>query len=459
MSPNPDASLLRRFLTNIHAKPITDADRERASWHLIDWLACAAAGRKSPAGDSFGRLLSAHGRSQSSAPGDASAIGTGFGDWAMVAMHNGALGNVLEMDDVHRSSILHPGPVVIPAALALAEARQLPMSELLDAIIKGYEITIRLGEAIGRSHYRYFHNTSSCAGAGAALAVAHLLELSPQQTLWAIGNALSRTGGLWQMRHEKVLTKQWHTAQAAHSGALSAELAGLELSGPESILEGQQGFFAAFSDDAQPKAFNAEHKHWRLYDCSFKPWPACRHVHPAMDVLLSMRTMALTQDPLGQVKRIDVYCYADALTFCDRPKPTTELEAKFSIQHALAAILLWGEPKMAHYQAEAFNHDNIQRLRQRIYLHVCDDIEGAYPAHFGARVEISLSSGGQLSRAHADTLGDPERPLSSEQLANKARMLLELGGMPLSACEQLLKRDWLEDASPAQLTALLGSIL
>ena len=444
-------SLSKQLLIDIDQMPITQHDRARAGEHVLDWLACASLGKLSDAGRAYQGLLSLD------EGGKCTALGGQQTSMQNAAQHNGALGNVLEMDDIHRRSILHPGPVIIPAALAAAEQINCSLETFLSAIIKGYEVTIRMGEAIGRSHYRYFHNTSTCGTLGAAMATTSILGLSQQQTLWAMGNAGSTAGGLWQMRNEKVLTKQWHNAQACHSGLMAAFMAQQNLTGPEYILEGPQGIFNALSDDASPDVFVEKQSVWRMYDCSFKPWPACRHAHGAMDVLLEI--LQQNSIDIADIERIDVGVYQDAQLFCNRLTPETSLEAKFSIQHALAAILLWGEPKLEHYNQAAFEQAQCSALRQRINVQTDAHIESAYPQHFGARCKVLFKNGQTLVRSQQDTLGDPEKPLTPEQRHNKARMLLSHAGMSEENIAQLCAFDWLQAAPITTLSALLRPAL
>lgn len=443
-------SLTKQLLIDINQMPITQADLTRAGQHVLDWVACASAAKSSEARRAYQALLLLDD------VGKCTAIGGQKINMQNAVQFNGALGNVLEMDDIHRTSILHPGPVVIPAALAAAEQTECSLEAFLTAIIKGYEVTIRMGEAIGRSHYRYFHNTATCGVLGAAMAAASVFELSLQQTLSALGNAGSTTGGLWQMRNEKVLTKQWHNAEASRSGLMAAFMSKQNLTGPEYILEGPQGIFNALSDDPSIENFIKTHPNWRIYDCSFKPWPACRHAHGAMDVLLEILNKHSIN--LDDIERIDVGVYQDAQLFCDRITPETSLEAKFSIQHALAAILLWGEPQLEHYTVSAIAEVASLELRQRIHVYIDEDIESQYPQHFGAKCSVVLKSGQCIEHQQQDTLGDPEKPLSKKQLHNKAQMLLSHGGVSQQKIEQLCAFDWLQTAPVSTFSALLSPV-
>ena len=437
-------SLTEQLVSALLAKPIEQHDRLRACYHLLDWLGCVAAGSPSEVAGIYRSLLA-------SESGSSTALWQGQSSFDTALAYNAALGNVLEMDDVHRRSILHPGPVVIPAALAVAEQQSASLEQLLDAIIIGYEVTIRIGSAIGRSHYRFFHNTSSCGAFGAAMAAGLLWQLTPAQLVAALGNAGSRTGGLWQMRHEGVHTKQWHNAEAAKSGVAASRLAKSGMTGPVAILEGPQGLFAAMSDDAVPERVLDDQPHWLLHDCTFKPWPACRHAHPALDVVSSV--LAEHAVTTAEVQHILIETYQDALTFCDKPMPVTAAEARFSIQHAVAARMIWGEPELWHYQPAHLAEPAVAALRQRIRLQVADDLEQGYPMHFGARCQLTLIDGRTLTYQLDDTLGDPERPLSTEQLVAKARRLFAVAGLSKSCIDDLTSLGW---AKTSELSTVFG---
>jgi 2-methylcitrate dehydratase PrpD len=340
------------------------------------------------------------------------------------------------MDDVHRSAVLHPGPVIIPAALATAIQTQAHIDRVLEAIVRGYEISIRLGRAVGLGHYRHWHPSSTCGALGAAMAAACVRGLDEPRTAWALANAGTRTGGLWQMRHEAVPSKALHTALAAHSGWLAAGLAAQGFSGPLSLLEGEQGLFAAMAPEADSAALIAPADQWLIHEVSFKPWPACRHAHPAMDALMAL-------DALPEPESIDsvsVETYQAALDFCDCPHPATPGQARFSIQHALASILVHGRPRMRHYEPDALNHARVHNLRSRIQLSGCSRFNKAFPDHFGAAVRIRTRGGEQRVAAVADAWGDPEWPLSDTDLAAKAGDLFEHAGLETARAQRIIEQ-------------------
>jgi 2-methylcitrate dehydratase PrpD len=225
-------------------------------------------------------------------------------------------------------------------------------------------------------------------------------------------------------------------AEAARSGWLAAMLAARGVPGPRAVLEGPQGLFAATAPQADPAGILADEPDWLLAQVSFKPWPACRHAHPAIDAL--RRALPAALDP-ATVGRIEIATYADALRFCDRPRPTTEMEAKFSLQHCAALVLVHGTPRLQHFLPTALEGDPLPQLRARVVLSEHAGLSARYPAHYGARVRVLLRDGTILEGAADDAWGDPEWPLDEAALIDKARTLIAWGGLDTSTAARLLE--------------------
>jgi 2-methylcitrate dehydratase PrpD len=326
------------------------------------------------------------------------------------------LGNLLEMDDIHRGAILHPGPVIWPTILRGGDTT---LDEALAAAVRGYEAMIAIGSMLDARHYAYWHNTSTAGVFGAAAAAASALGANAEQVTAALGLAGSVAGGFWQMRNEPVMAKQWHVAHAVETGSAAAHHACCGISGPRFILEGPQGLLAATCDRARPLELHAG---WKLEEVSFKPWAACRHTHPAITAALELRAAGALEG------LITVQTYRDALTFCDRPEPRTVTEAKFSLQHAIAVVRARGAPRLEDFEPEAIA--TLAGLRQEVRVEEDAELTAAYPRRFGAQVATAL---GQVTCR--DALGDPERPLSAESLIAKARALMRWGGLAASEAD------------------------
>lgn len=389
-------------LAGVLAAEVSKADRARAKLHLLDWAGCAVAGRAEPAG----RILLAG--------LEPTPAGRAFA-W-------GGLGNILEMDDVDKRGLLHPGPSIIPAVIAAALDKDVSGDRILNAIVRGYEATIRLGRAVGPGHYALWHNTGTCGAIGAAAACASLMELDVPATAHALALAVSQSAGLWQTRHEPAsMGKQLHCSVAARAGLDAARLAVAGFRGPLSILEGKQGFFAAMCPGADPAGVLAGPAGWRIHDVSFKPWPACRHAHATIDAALALRERVNVLDTDGDIL---VETYRDALVFCDKPEPKTVIEAKFSLQHTVAVVMLRGKPELADFTPGTIEAADVKAIRSRVKLCLSEAFEGQYPARFGASVSIA----GETASA-PDALGDPENPVGVDVLLGKANALFEAGGL------------------------------
>lgn len=408
-------------LAAILARPVGEADRARARLHVLDWAGCVTAGAVEP-GAAEPRALAALEGS-----GPCRVVGGRRAGPQAAALANGPMGALLEMDDVDKRGLLHPGPVVMPAALATAEVAGVEDGgAFLDAVVRGYEAMIRVGRAAGPGHYRNFHATGTCGPFGAAGAAASLLGLSQHQTAWALANAGQQAAGLWQVRHEAVFTKALHDGRAAANGVAAALLARAGYAGPLSHFEGPQGFFAALCDGADPQGVVAgPDGPWALHDVSFKPHAACRHAHAAIDAVLRLRHQARGR-PLV---RLEVASYRDALTFCDRPDPRTPGEAKFSLQHAAAVAWIHGDAGLARFTSDAIAEPEAAALRAQVSVREDAEATARYPARFGARAVAVLENGERLETEVLDAFGDPEWPVTTADIEAKAHSLMGWGGL------------------------------
>ena len=225
------------------------------------------------------------------------------------------------------------------------------------------------------------------------------------------------------------MTKQLHTAHAAQAGYNAAALAELGFTGPEYMLEGEQGFFQAMCPDPLPERIVEEPDGpWKMWATSFKPWPACRHVHAAIDSALEIRSQYRFNP--ADIASVSVRTYGDAKRFCDRLNPQTAIEAKFSFQHTVATVLLSGEPSLSDFGPDAIHREDVTALRDRTAVEVDAAFESRYPARYGSRVDVRFKDGHHISADVPDALGDPENPLSDERIVHKAQHLMMEAGLP-----------------------------
>jgi 2-methylcitrate dehydratase PrpD len=401
-------SLTRSLTQLIETKPTRDDDFAAAAFFVLDAVANGVAARHTPQGTMLREWYGRSGR-----------------DAGRRAFLFGALVHVLEMDDLHRESVTHPGCVVIPAAWSVAAERGIGGRDFLRAVLAGYEAVCRVGNAVGPAHYKIWHNTATCGPFGAALAVATLLELREEPTVWALGNAGTQSSGLWQFLAEGAMSKHLHAGRAAESGLLAAELAARGFTGPSEILEGDKGLFAAACPDAAPeRVLAAPDAPWQLRLTSIKPWPSCRHTHPAIDAALALHGRVATDD----VAAVNVETYAAALALCDNAGPKSEYEAKFSLHHCVAAALVDGAVTLGSFDGAA--RARLATLAARTTVAATREHGEAYPERWGARVTLTTHGGATLVEQRAACKGDPEAPLGDDEMRTKAALLLAHGGLP-----------------------------
>ena len=410
-------TLTRELVRLIRSKPVTDADLERAAGFVVDTLACALAARETVPARAISTLSS-----------------WSTQDAGRRAFYFGGLAHILELDDLHRTSVTHPGTVVVPAAAALAETMQASGRDFLDC---GRFTAMRpaAGSAmpVGKAHYRVWHNTATCGTFGAAMAAAHLLDLDEDQAVWALGNAGTQSGGVWEFLSAGAMSKHLHTARAAESGVIAALLAREGFTGADTILEGEKGFFAGAlpRPRSRGRARRCGKAPWELVQTSIKPWPCCRHTHPAIDAALALHARLGGAVP----EEIRVETYRAALDVCDRPDPTEPYGAKFSLQHCVAEAIRTGAVTTTSFDGE--HRDAARQLRGITALAVDPKIEAAYPDAWGASVKARVG-GEWLEERREACKGDPENPLDREELTVKAVELLGLAGFDAVAARELI---------------------
>jgi len=240
---------LAAFAANLRYEDIPAPVLRRAEDLLLDCLASILAGASARAVQAIDRYAAAMGP----ADGPSEVLITRRRTTPLfAAMVNAAAAHVVEQDDVHNGSVFHPAAVVFPPALAVAQALGASGRDLLTAAVAGYEVGIRVGEFLGRSHYKIFHTTGTAGTLAAAVTTGRLLGLSPEQMLHALGSAGTQAAGLWEFLRDAADSKQLHTAKAAADGITAAYLAREGFTGARHILEGPQGMAAGMSTDADP---------------------------------------------------------------------------------------------------------------------------------------------------------------------------------------------------------------
>ncbi|WP_425261235.1 MmgE/PrpD family protein [Rubrivivax sp. RP6-9] len=442
-SPHPSRALAHFAATLQHAD-IPAPVLRRTEDLFLDWFASALAGKGARPVEALARFWLAQGP----ADGASEVLIHRRGSSPLVAAAiNAAASHFAEQDDVHNGSVFHPAAVVFPAAFAVAQALGRSGRELLVASVAGYEVGIRVGEFLGRSHYKVFHTTGTAGSVAAAAAVGRLLELTPQTMLHAFGSAGTQAAGLWEFLRDAADSKQLHTAHAASTGLAAAYLAADGLTGAQHILEGPQGMAAGMSSDADAtKLVDGLGTRWATAETSFKYHASCRHTHPAADALLQvLRTHALGTD---DIERVTTFVHQGAIDVLGPvTDPQTVHQAKFSMGTVLAIAALHGHAGLGEFDAD-YRAARVQALRDRVHMVLDAEVDAAYPARWIGKVEVLTKDGRVLHGRVDEPKGDPGNTLSRPELEAKALKLATYrGGASAAEMQGVIARVWALDGA------------
>jgi 2-methylcitrate dehydratase PrpD len=428
MSEHPSQTLAT-FAATLQFNDIPEPVVRRAEDLFLDWLGSALAGKGARPVETIEWFAKQMGPATGSSEILISRRQT---TPLFAAMVNAASSHFAEQDDVHNGSVFHPGAVVFPAVLAVAQSLGSSGRDLLTAAVAGYEVGIRVGEFLGRSHYKIFHTTGTAGTVAAAAAVGRLLQLTPERMLDAFGSAGTQAAGLWEFLRDAADSKQLHTAKAAADGLMAAYLASQGFTGAKRILEGAQGMAAGMSSDADPRKLTDRlGTRWALAETSFKYHSSCRHTHPAADALLQV----ITEHQLTpqQIVRVDAYVHQGAIDVLGPVvQPQTVHQAKFSMGTVLGLIAQFKAAGLTEF-ADHFNDAGIAAFRGKVHMVLDVEVDQAYPARWIGKVAVQTVDGHTLHGRVDEPKGDPDNTLSRTELEQKALRLAKFSDAATAA--------------------------
>ena len=341
------------------------------------------------------------------------------------AFINGTAAHGLEIDDGYTPGSYHPGAACLPAIMAVAEAQGSSAQAVMTAIAVAVEGSCRLARA-GHPHtwHNGFHNTAINGVFGCALGVGKLLELDRQQMTWALGLAGSFAGGLFEFLAQGSEVKRLHPGKCAHDGVLVANLAKLGIDGPVTGIEGDNGYFKAFSGghaDAQ-SVLSELGQMYELLNTYVKPYPCCRHLHAPMDAVLALKhSNAINPET---IERVVVQTNRNASKHGHQQRQTL-LDAQMSIPYAIAVALLFDDIGLTAFGADVRNDPQVVALMQKVVVQVTDDMQAPYPLKRPARVVIEFDDSTELAYVQSQPYGEPDNPLDDHALTQKFRAICD----------------------------------
>ena len=421
---------LAKYVVSAKAADIPGQVRKEAARSVLNWMGAALGGSRHETTDNAIAALSPF-----SGPAQATIVGRKERlDIMHAALMNGISSHVLDFDDTHPKTIIHPAAPILPAILALAEYRPMSGSDFLTAFVVGVEVECRIGNMAYPKHYDAgWHITGTAGVFGAAAAAGKLLGLSEQQMAWALGLAATQPVGLQEMFG--TMTKSFHPGRAAQNGLTSALLAARNFTSSSQSLEARFGWGNVLStsqDFAQLTDRLGE-----TYEISvntYKPFPCGVVMHPTIDGCIQLRNEhKLTADTID---RVELKVHPLVLQLTSKKAPESGLESKFSIYHAASVALLEGAAGVMEFSDQAARNASVIALRDRVTAVVDPAIKEDQ-----VRVTVAMKDGRRLEKFVEHAVGSVEHPMSDAELEAKFSRLAD-GVLPQDRLRRLLDLCW-----------------
>ena len=454
------SAVLAEFLSSLEGR-IAPARIAAACNSVIATLGAIAYGAEQPWSRAAARHALATGRG-----GACTVVGWGEGaSPAMAAFANGAAAHAFELDDVHEEAVNHPGAVVVPAALAVAEEIDASGLAFLEAVVVGYEAMGRAGLAVGPVSHMLagFHPTSMSGVFGAAAAAAHLRALHAEQLNDAFGIAASLASGTMEFAASGGMAKRIHAGRAAEGGLMAASLAADGFKGARDGLAGTYGFCRIFTDNPRPDLLTERlGERWMIDEITIKPYAACSDVHAmiqATSELVAEHGIAATE-----IDGIVVHGPTKAAELNDMDGTESVMAAQYSARFNIAAAVLADPADPAAYHPDRIADPALAVLQAKVSRTLPDPtFDATYAWKQGARVQLNLTDGRVLERTVHGQRGSMHDPLSDEEIERKFHTLADgrldpevpevvrsLPDLPVAELTRLLRSGWRSDASQAR---------
>lgn len=415
------ARILADWCAGLAWSDVPQTERALARLRVLDTMGLTLVARNSEPGRIAARLAERHGgapeATMAGSPTRLPASWPAFGH-AVMAHSN-------DFDDTFADSVVHPGSVVVSTALAVAEATGASPADTAVAITAGYEVAARIGGAAGRSfHGKGFHATGIVGPFVAASVAGCLYGLDGAQLANAFGLAGSMSGGLLEFLADGTWSKWLHTGWSAHGGIVAAQMAGDGFRGPESVLDGRNGLYAAFIGEGMADldaVGNGLGTIWRGSEAHFKIYPCAHVIQPYIDAAFDLAAEhALAYREIEEV-RCHIAPWATPIACEPRApklKPASAMDAIVSLPYCVAVALIDGAVTLDVLGAACRGRAEVLALTERV-IHVADETLGA---GFDGRIEITLRDGRSVAAPAIALTTDPAKVVAKFR-ANAAAAL------------------------------------
>lgn len=427
-----------QFVNNIIAfskRSFSEEVHHHAQKCYLDYLGCVLSGRKQNE-EKLSQLL-ATGLLEK---GDCTVLGSdiklSFRDAGFV---NGFHAHAMEMDDGHRYAMLHVEAPIFSAMTALYEKEHLTAESFYKGVIVGYEVTVRVSRALQPWHkVRGFHSTGTCATIGVAMAVAMALNYDFNQTKAVLSAAASSAAGLLELLHDDSEIKPYNVGRAVLDGLTAAYFGKVDYIPPVDVLGGKRGFLNIMSDTQHPEFLTdfAENEKPCILGNFFKPYPACRHCHSTIDAALQIaRENSIAVNDIDSIK---IGVYRLALTGHDHTEVNSSKSAMMSVPYGAVVSLAKKEAGLPQYKEDVVLSDEIQNLLKKVEICEDEELTSLLPDIRGSKVEVLAA--GQSYRSRVDySLGEPENPMSDNDIIEKFKELVQFAGLGKETAQTIVR--------------------
>jgi 2-methylcitrate dehydratase PrpD len=409
-----ETAILAKFVESTMFEDVPDDAQEKAKEAIADLIGVALYGSQHDVGDRVWSYVE-----ETMGGGSATVLGRETASPPGAALANASFGHAIDYDDTFESIVIHPTSPVFSAALAVSDRADATGEDLLAAYVVGVEVAFRVGHSTYPSHYENgWHSTGTIGTFGAAAAAASLLDLSTEEIRHAFGIAGSESSSL--KKNFGSMTKPLHSGHAAQMGIRAAMLASNGFTADPDILESEIGYGSVMTPYGEYDPAEIEEglgESWAVMDIGYKPYPSGVITHAAMD---AMRDLVVEHDlEPADIERVTVALDDAASEMLHHENPENGLQAKFSIEFCLAAVLREGDPGVHEFTDEYVTDPETREQTAKVERAFEENLFDGNFANYAARAVVETVDGDQLETEEKFAPGSPSNPISNERLRGK----------------------------------------
>jgi 2-methylcitrate dehydratase PrpD len=422
------------FLHEFRTSPLLENAYYQAKICLLDYLGVTIAGSKISKNH-----IEQYVQLSNNISGASRIIGQPYKtDIVSAILLNGISSHIAEMDDGHRFGMIHLASPIITPLLLVAEQEKMDGEDFLRGIILGYEIAIQLASSMQPSHRnKGFHTTATCGTIGAAVGIASALKYNKTQLKSTISAAATSASGILEIQEDGSELKPYNPAIAAVNGFLAARIGRVGFLGPDDILGGKRGFLSVMSDNSFE--FSKPNIHdLGILNIYLKPYASCRHCHSAIEATLQITSE--NHFEVDKIQQIRVHTYSAAVNGHDHKTIHGTSSAKMSLPYSVAVAVHSGKANINEFDIDSVELDSILSVMEKVDIFVDSELSALAPRKRAAMVEIETTEGA-VYKAQVDyPRGEPENPMSLEEIINKFLSLSMYGGKNQTESYQIIEK-------------------